>query len=56
MRWKLKKKHLHKKQIKKKFLFFPLKISREIRWLERVKILQSQSVHGGWLNMKFIDD
>lgn len=43
-----------------KFLFIPLKLNNEIRWLERAKILQKFSMEtwasaGEWENQKFID-
>ncbi|MCP5063605.1 MAG: hypothetical protein GY936_14255 [Ignavibacteriae bacterium] len=47
-------------RIKYKFLFFPLTVGNEQRWLERVKVLQKYSygnwaIGQGWHNKKFID-
>lgn len=52
--------HIGDKRTITRFLFFPTKIGREIRWLETVSILQeydydTMDVSGKWFNIKFLN-
>jgi hypothetical protein len=47
-----------KQRIRKGFLFFPLKIGNEIRWLEKVSFLEKSETYEGityWIPIKFLD-
>ncbi len=60
MRWKRKFYKTGDYRIKKKFLFFPLCLEKEYRWLEIVEIVQKYyandiSYRYGWYNIAFYD-
>lgn len=59
MRFSLKPKPMHGEvRIIKKFAVFPIKICREIRWLETVTIAQRYGYDWTgecWYNMHFVD-
>lgn len=53
MRWKHQGPSWGEHRVIKKFLWFPLRISDETRWLERAYILQEFSLFGKWINSRW---
>lgn len=37
------------------FAWLPVDCGRECRWFEKVVILQHYSIHGDWVNAKFLN-
>lgn len=62
MRFKLKSKpNKHDMRVVQRFAWFPIMIDREIRWLEKISILQEYyAPHGDgyvfWHNVEFYDN
>ncbi len=48
MRWKVETDRVGDYRIEKRFLFFPLRIGNEYRWLETAEIVQECRVFSKW--------
>lgn len=55
MKMRFKMKELGKEEIVSKFLFLPMRIGREIRWLERVKYSRTLTRYG-WYESEWINE
>lgn len=56
MRWKMYQHEYGNTRIKNKFLWIPVWIDDEIRWLERAQIEQRYTPMSGWNNIRWLNN
>lgn len=60
MRWQKKERPKHgAKRVVTRFLLFPREIGREVRWMEKARIVQQYNMgyqYGAWIDVAWIED